>query len=289
MTWTGWTGETFNLAGDFKAATLMEAEGRSGLVMPPIEHYSVRAATSDGETWQGYNVLPRDVTWPIIIVGDSPQAMREEHRRFLATMRPDQTGTLDVYAPDGEKRSLTLRYMAGAEGDFGTTTYGGYWLRHSIKMRAYDPFFYGDPITQPFAYAPGVNFYGGGTGTTAPLFYISSSRTVDSAQITNPGDADVYGVWRIYGPFTSATVGFGSSTIVLPFTISAPHWVEVNTDRRVATIVDDLGANRWADAGTVKFAPLPAGATTTLAVTIAGAGTGTAVEFSFRPKFWRAW
>lgn len=289
MTWTGWTGESWTLAGDFSALVLLEADGRGGMIMPPVENLAYQSATADGATWAGYNIPPRDVTWPLIFVAGSPVEMRAEHARFLNTLRPGTVGTLTVALPDGERRSLALRYVSGAEGDFGTNTYGASWLRHAVTMRAYDPFFFGDSVSQIFSYSPGVNFYGGVPGGLGPPFYVSSSDTIDSATITNPGDADVYGKWKIYGPFTSATVGFGSSTISLPITKTLGHWIEVDTNPLVGTIIDDLGANLWQYAGAVNFAPLPAASTTSLSVTIIGSGTGTAVDFSFTPKFWRAW
>ena len=291
LSWTGWTGDTWTLGGDFKSMALLEADGRGGYVMPPVEHYDDTSATSDGAVWQGHTVLPRDLSWPLIIIGDTPQGLRDEHRRFMTTLRPDKTGTFTVAHPNGERRYLTLRYVSGGEGDFGVNAYGISWIRHGLTMRAYDPFFYGDEQVASFKYSPGVNFYGGSPGGFGPPFYISSSQTIDSAQITNPGDADAFGVWRLNGPFTSATVGFGANTITIPFAVSAGNWVEINTDRRVATIVDQTGANRWSSVASaaVKFAPLPASSTTTLTVTVVGAAAGMSVSFTYRPKFWRAW
>lgn len=291
LTWTGWTGDTWTLGGDFSSMALLEADGRGGIVMPPLEHYSDVSATADGAAWQGYSVLPRDVSWPLIIIADSPQGMRDEHRRFMTTLRPDQTGVFTVTAPDGQRRSLDLRYVAGGEGDFGTNAYGISWIRHSLTMRAYDPFFYGDEIVSAFKYSPGVNFYGGTPGGFGPPFYISSSQTIDTATITNPGDANAYGVWRFTGPFTSASATFGSGLITIPFSKDAGEWIEVNTNPRVATIIDETGANKWASVGEdmVRFAPIPPSSTTNLGVTVVGAATGMSVSFTYRPKFWRAW
>lgn len=289
MTWTGWTGEPWTLAGDFKAMILLEADGRGGMIMPPVENFAYQSATADGATWGGYNIPPRDVTWPLVFIADSPGNLRAEHARFLNTLRPGTVGTLTVSLPEGQRRSLSLRYVSGAEGDFGTNTYGASWLRHGITMRAYDPFFFGDPVSESFSYSPGVNFYGGTPGGFGPPFYISSSQTIDTAKITNPGDVDVYGKWRIHGPFTAATVGFGSSLITLPITKTLGHYIEVDTNPLVGTIVDDAGTNLWQYAGAVDFTPLPASSVTDLAVTITGSNVGTAVEFEFTPKFWRAW
>lgn len=289
MTWTGWTGDSWVLGGNFNSKALLEADGRGGLLMPPGENYSDRSATADGETWQGYSVLPRDVTWPLVIIGDSPQDFRTEHARFLTTLQFGKSGTLTVTHPDGSRRSLQLRYVEGGEGDFGVNAYGISWMRHPVKMRAYDPYFYGDPVTEVFDYSPGVNFYGGGVGTLGPPYHLSSGRTIDSAAITNPGDVDAYGVWKLHGPFTSATVTVGGKQIAVPFARTLGQWVEINTDRRIATIVDQAGANRWGDVGVVQFAPIPASASTTIGINLVSAGAGAQVEFTYTPKHWRAW
>lgn len=291
MTWTGWTGEPWTLAGDYSAMILLEADGRAGMILPPVENYAYTSATADGATWAGYNIPPRDVVWPLVFIASSPAELRAEHARFMNTLRPGQVGTLTVSLPEGERRSLALRYVSGGEGDFGTNTYGASWLRHTITMRAYDPFFYGDLQSEPFSYSPGVNFFGGGTVgvSKGPPFYVSSSQTLDTAKITNPGDVDVYGKWRVHGPFTSVTVGFGDSLITLPITKTLGHWIEVDTNPLVGTIVDDAGVNLWQYAGAVDFAPLPGNTVTDLVVDIAGSNTGTAVEFEFTPKYWRAW
>lgn len=291
LTWTGWTGDVWTIGGDYRSMALLEAEGRGGIIMPPVEHYADTSATANGAAWQGYSVLPRVVTWPLIIIADTPQALREEHARFMTTLRPDMVGVFTVTAPDGQRRSLDLRYMAGGEGEFGKNAYGIYWIRHSLTMQAFDPFFYGDEEVSPFKYAPGVNFYGGVPGGLGPPFFISSSQTIDTAEITNPGDAETFGVWRLNGPFDSATVGFGSNLINIPFPMTLNHWVEINTNRKIATILDDLGVNRWPDVAeeAVKFAPLPASSTTNLTVSTAGASTGMSISFTYRPRFWRAW
>lgn len=291
LIWTGWTGDTWTLGGHFQSMALLEADGRGGLIMPPVEQYADDSATTDGAVWQSYRVPPRDVTWPLIVIGDSPQGLREEHARFMTTLRPDKTGKFTVAHPDGSKRSLDLRYVSGGEGDFGVNAYGISWIRHPLVMRAYDPFYYGDEIVASFKYAAGVNFYGGTPGGFGPPFYISSSQTVDTATITNPGDANAYGVWRFNGPFTSVTANFGTGVITIPFARSAGQWVEVNTNPRIATIYDQSLANRWGDVGEdlVRFAPIPPSTTTDLGVSVVGAAAGMSVTFTFTPKYWRAW
>lgn len=290
MFWTGWTGDEWQLAGNFAALTLLERD-RTGMIMPPVEHILTESATGDGAHWQGYKTRVRELQWPLFVWGDDGTAMRAEHDRFLRTLQPDQTGVFTVAFPDGLRKSLNLRYSSGAEGSQGANVYGVTWMRHVLSLIATDPYFYGTAQTITFGNASATNFYGGGTVgvSKAPPFVISSSQTLANATVFNSGDRPAWPVWKIHGPFTSFTVGVGSATITLTVTKTAGQWVEINTDPLQGTLKDQAGANMWASAGTVTFAALPPLATTPLSITIGGSDANTKVDFTFTPRWWRAW
>jgi len=292
MFWTGWTGDSWQLAGDLRSLTMLTRDGRSGMIMPEVEHILVEAATSDGAYWQGYKTRVRQIGFPLFIwSNESPSAMRAEHERFLRTLQPDKTGTFTIAFPDGLRKSIQLRYLAGAEGSQDGGVYGLTWQKYLVQLIAADPYFYGDAVTQVFGNATAVNFYGGGTPgvSEGPPFYIGSSQTIASATLSNPGDRETWATYRIDGPFTSVTIVGGGTTLTLPITKTAGQWIQVNTDPSVGTIVDQAGANMWASAGTVRFAALPAFQSTELSITVVGADANTAVTVSFTPKYWRAW
>lgn len=288
LIWNGWTGDAWTLALDKSARAFIEEDGLSGILKPPVQHYLSEPATRAGSTWQGHRVLAREVVLPLFVWGDTPSQMRAEDTRFRRTLRPEQTGVLVVADPDGTRRELTLRYLSGAEGRYGADTYGKTWCRHQVTLLAEDPYFYGDPVTVTFGGTAGGNFYGGVTGV-APLFVISTNQTIAGAALNNPGDEDAWLTWKIYGPMTSFVGGWGGNLINLPITLTAGQWLEVNSDPQQATIVNQAGVNQWGAAGDVRFAPLPALATTSLSMTIVGSTAATKVEVTFRPKHEAAW
>lgn len=292
MFWTGWTGDSWQLAGNFKSLTMLTRDGRTGMILPEIEHIHDESATSDGAYWRGYKSRIREIGWPVFIWGESPTEMRAEHDRFLRTLQPDKTGTFTVASPDGLRKSLQLRYAGGAEGSQDGGLYGISWQRYpALKLIAADPYWSGDLISQGFGNTAAANFYGGGTPgvSMGPPYHIASSQTLASAALANPGDRPAYVKWRIDGPFTSITLIGGGSTITLPITKTVGQWIEVDTDPTVATIVDHTGANMWPSAGAVTFAAMPPNATTSLSIVVVGATTATKVTVSFTPKYWRAW
>jgi hypothetical protein len=288
LTWNGWNGDSWVLAGDLTAGTFIEQDGLGGILEPPVQHY-FSDTTSDGSVWQGHRLERREVTVPLFVWADSPSAMRAEDARFRATLRPEKRGVLRISEPDGTHRDITLRYVAGAEGHFGSDTYGRFWMRHALTLVAEDPYFYGDEVSFEFSAAPASNFYGGTPGGFATPFVISSSQTIGSAAVFNPGTEPAFLQWRINGGMDTFIGGWGSNIINLPIALSSGDWLDVNSNPEWQTIVDQDGENRWADAGDVTFAPLPAGETTNLGLTIAGSNLDTLVRVTFRPKYRSAW
>lgn len=289
FTWTGWNGETWQIQGGLGSSAVMPIDGRTGFGMPPVTQYFTESATSDGSTWHGYRTQARTFDFPVFVTGSTPTEAREEQARFMSTLRPDKVGVLTVADPLGRRRYLSLRYISGADEEFQSSNFALYWYSHRLRFVAEQPYYYGDAIPLEFKSETGVNFYGGGVGTLGPLFYISNSQTTDNAIVTNPGDVDAWPVWKIHGPFTSFTGTIGGKSIALPITKTVGHWIEVNSNPEVQTIVDDLGANMWAFAGAVDFGAIPASSSTQLGITLVGSDVGTKVEVEFTPKFWRAW
>lgn len=288
LTWNGWNGDSWVLAGDLTADTFIDVDGLGGILEPPVQHY-YSDTTSDGSVWQGCRLLRREVTVPLWVFADSPSEMRAEDARFRATLRPEKLGTLRVSEPDGTHRDVLLRYISGAEGKFSQSTYGKFWIRHDIVMTAEDPYFYGDPISFTFSAAPSSNFYGGVPGGFATPFVLSSSQSIGSASVYNPGSEPAWVTWRINGASTNFEGGWDGNLIVLPIALSSGDWLDVNSNPEWQTIVDQDGLNKWSSAGPVTFAALPPGVSTNLGLTVDGSNDDTSVVVTFRPKFRSAW
>lgn len=289
LTWTGWNGDSWAVQGDQLSKAAMERYGRVGFGMPPVQHFFTESATLDGATWNGYRVPARPFGFPVFVTGSTPTEARAEQSRFMATLRPDKEGTLTVADPAGNRRYIDLRYIGGADDEFDSSDYALYWYSHKLQMQAEQPYYYGDPVHLEFVSDENVNFFGGGTGTQAPLFYIGSSQTTGNAIVTNPGDVDVFPIWKLHGPFTSATLTVGGATIEYPVSVASGHWIQIDTRLKKQLIVSDAGVNKWGSAGAVAFAPIPASASTQLSLSLAGSDAETMVEVDFTPNFFRAW
>lgn len=290
LIWNGWTGDSWTLAGDRNADTFIEQDGLAGILEPPVQHY-FSESVRDGSTWQGYRILARPCTIPLFVWGDTPHEMRAEDTKFRKTLRPEQTATLVVADPDGDKREIVLRYLAGAEGAFSAETYGKYWTRYNLTVIAEDPYFYGDEKSFSFKATTPGNFYGGTPGGFGPPFYIGSSQTIGSAEVFNPGTEPAYVTWDIHGAMAAFQGGWPGAVINLPIALTGSESLEVNSDPEWNTIIDQAGDSRWPDVGSadITFAPLPAGVSTNLGLTVTTSDSNTLVQVRFRPKYRSAW
>jgi hypothetical protein len=129
------------------------------------------------------------------------------------------------------------------------------------------------------------------------MFHISDGRTVDEAQMTNPGDVDAWPVWAINGPTTSVDLGVGGSVVEVPFAIADGERLVIDTNptEQVAYLGDVDPGNAFAvlsgadvteDLGAADFAPIPADATTDLSIDMTGTGI---VAARIIPGYWGAW
>ena len=284
LTWKGWTGDSWTLAGDRNADTFIEQDGLGGILEPVVQHYFVENV-GDGSSYQGHRYPARPVTVPIFVWGDTPSEMRVEDKRFRNTLRPEHLATLTVAEPNGVARKIQLRYLSGAEGSFSGETYGKHWMSYAITLTAEDPFFYGDPVSVKFSAGTPVDFFNGGA---APPFQISDSQTITTAKLLNAGDEPVYLDWFMHGAMTNFEAT-GVGVIELPLTLTGAQSVNVYTDPRDGRIVDQNGTNRWVDAGDIQFLPLQPGVETDLNIAIDDGDSNTFVEVSFRPKYRSAW
>jgi hypothetical protein len=291
--WTGWTGDTWTLAGDVASKAFLEADGRSGLLFPPVEHRFKESAVADGSEYRGTRVLNRPLTWPLFIHERSGAALRAEQNRFLRTLEPDKVGKLTVLHPDGHRRYLDLRYEDGAKGDEGRSNFGIIWVKHQLTMVTEQPYLYGDAVLYPFTGAVPVNFFGGGTigSSKGPPFFISSSQTLASATVTNPGDRPAWPVWKLVGPMTSFTSVLDGATIEIPISLTLGQSITIDTNPRRQTIVRETGANQWPllSSADIEFTPVPANGSSELNLTVAGSTSDTRVEVTIVPMWWRAW
>lgn len=129
----------------------------------------------------------------------------------------------------------------------------GFW-RFELALRSDESWWRTDPYVSPSG------------GFTAAQF---ATATVD-----NLGNEGVWPVIKITGPVTTPTIGWAGDTVVLP-TVTAGHWLEIDSDPDWWTAVTDLGVDAsWI--GDRWYTKLPPG--TAVPLTISGSGTSGATR-----------
>jgi hypothetical protein len=281
-TWTGWDGSLWLFRQD--QGVWLDSDGIRGLGMPDITRYTSTSPSMNGSRNRGYIIAERQVFWPLhIAFTDDLDAA------FWRTMLPYETGTWTVQKPNGDQRSLDLRFV----DDSQWATAGSPWLlKHNlygINLVAEQPLWRGAPIIQSWDASPPIQFFGGGTigsPQLGPPFGISASNDYGSATITNPGDVEAWPKWTMTGPFTSATVGIGGATVTVPFTVASGSSLVIDTSPRVQAAVLNGTTDKTAQLGSVSWASVPPGQDVTLSVSTVGGGS---VSAELVPLYLRAW
>jgi hypothetical protein len=287
MKWIGADGSEWTLSDATDGTVMMP--GVRGMAMPPIVHHRAVHASVPGARWRGLHVDVREVFWPLqVYTGAGSDAWVIKDRAFWQTMDPQQTGTWVVTTPDGQTRSIELRFADDSQVTFDHDVVLDGWSAYGINLVAEQPFWEGDSVTGAWRATSPAPFFpaSGGPGLT-----ISSGGDLTEAAIKNPGDVETYVVWRIYGPITSAVVGINGRNITVPFTVDAGKVLEIDTSPTAQTAMygsvgGALTTDKTGLLTNIVFAPLPAKKTSKLSLTAVGGGS---IEATFTPRYYRAW
>ncbi|GAB2698332.1 hypothetical protein [Thalassiella azotivora] len=312
MRWDAWDGTSWDL---LRGAGLFLSPGVGGLGMPRWDPFRSSSPAVAGARYRGGRALERDeILWPIFLYSDaSSQEWVEWDRKFWRTMHPEHTGTWTVIHPDGQERSLELRF--GDDGDhvfFTDPTRRG-WELYAIRMVAERPLWRGRRIVRSWKQMQPVPVIGGGPGHTTGGLYISPGSTLGAATMDNPGDVDGYPVWYLTGA-QSAELGVGDQVIKVPFEVPEHKVLVLDADptelaaREVDAPVDPAtaqplraGSEEWLAAidaalptATYRtrdlldsdFAAIPPGRSVDLSLSAVGGAT---VVATLTPLYFRAW
>lgn len=227
VTWTPAGGDEVILsesAGDF-----ILLRGVMGVDMPTEQQFETPVAGGDGSILNHARADVREVMLPIRVRPALHLEDRERLRRQLvrAFDRRRGAGVLTWQLPDGSRRHLTCTYVSGLES--GVEGHRGA-LRHTayqVVLRAHDPYWFGDEKSVDFAVGPGGNFY--------PIpFTISPSITTGDSTVTIDGEVEVWPVWELRGPMTSATLRHRATgqALVLSPGLTSGQTLTIRTDPR---------------------------------------------------------
>lgn len=285
--------------------------GIRGLGSARSERHATTSPGAPGSRHEGVSFLDREVFWPVCIWNDdgSIEWMLRD-RAFWSTMDPLTTGKWVVTLPDGSERSLWLRFQDDGDhvSEYDPLRRG--WEKYGIKLLAEQPFWEGQPMVRSWknrVYEPFFDPNG------PELVNIASGSDASTARIDNPGDVESYPRWFVDGEATTATVGVDGVVVNIPFAVPAGKCLIVESDPDLigATLYDISPAqlaldpdkrkkpsdriigvdllnpvDKTAALGEADFAPIPAGQSVPLSLTIGGAG---AVEVLLPTYYRRAW
>ena len=282
-TWTGWDGSVWDLSGWDSGVSL--GAGVRGLTMPPVQRFTSDSPGVHGSRWRGSRTQEREVFWPLrVFHAAGSQDWLDYDAAFWRTMHPDHTGVWTVTQPNGVARSLRLRCLDDGQQSFDTDPALLGWARYGVTLVAEQPYWEAEPLVRSWKLTAPVPFLGpNGLG---PPFYISQGSTMSKATIDNPGDIDAWPVWTIYGPTDTVTVGVNGRTVSVPFSIPAGGLITIDTRPTAQTALDGMGVEFTAQLGSFNFAPVPAGRSVPLSLSMVGNGY---VEASLTPLHLRAW
>lgn len=296
VTWLGADGTSWNLLDPKSPVQIIGAF--AGLHFPESTSRWTSTARIPGRKRRGVVHDGKKVSFRLH-VGDlfAPVRVGPEWRdvdaRWWQAMPEDAPGVLTVTTARGA-RSLQLWLDEAPDPMFATdpAIVGSQEYEVTLAAEAYA--WSGEELTYPFEYADegGDDFFGGAAGGGyGPPFVIGGASMFQTAEVSNPGDYDVFPRYKLTAPFGSATIGIGDDLVTLPFGSDVGQEISVDTDPEQLTIVNEAGTNLWPLLGSAPdplFAAIPPGATVPITIELTAADAGAEVEVSFTPLYRRA-
>lgn len=308
--WSGmpmtWTAKGTQWALTDRSTGIFLLPGVRGLGSARTERHTTSSPAVAGSQYQGSSFLDREVMWPLKIWHNGGStAWMERDRAFWTTMDPQDTGVWTVVHPDGNHRSLMLRFVDDGDHVRDRNPLRLGWDRYNITLVAEQPFWVGDPVVRSFiGELPPEPFF---EPTGPQIVNIASDFSAANARMDNPGDVESYPRWFIDGDTSSASVGAGGVVVDVPFAVAAGTCLVIDSDPDLigATLYEITvsGAEKKpsdrvigvdminpvdmsAALGEADFAPIPAGAQVPLSLQITGTGT---VEVLLPTLYRRPW
>ena len=117
---------------------------------------------------------------------------------------------------------------------------------------------------------------------------LSPSQLTGTLVLENPGDADAYPVWEVRGPGTNfRAVSPDGDVLAWNGTLTAGQTISIDTER--GTVVDQTGANRYAELGPApRMWTIPPGLTYASVQWEDTVLPSSRIAVSWRPRRWLA-
>lgn len=263
------------------ARKFLKTVGRSGFHVAPTKLIT-RDGAAGGTRVRRTRRGARTIVLPITILGDNRADVESQLRQLVRLMQDDvTTPRLVGQYPTAERLFTEFHYSSGADAIYGTDTDGRTRCLWTLNFLCESPYWTSEKQIQ---YSIGPANLGRGLLPKLSRLQVSSSQTIGTVGIENPGDVDAYPVWTLRGPgdagFTAVRNDGQSFRFKVP--IGSTEVITINTKDK--TVVDQTGANRYADLDTSpKLFSVPKG-NSQVQVTLTGTSANTLVSMYFNPR-----
>ncbi|PRX39525.1 tail protein [Planifilum fimeticola] len=249
---------------------------RSGAEMAPLSFAEYRVFGAPGSVHQFTTKDPRPIDFLIQINGANRNEIRQKVRELTAKLA-DKPLVLVEVQPEGEARYINCR-LADIIGKEGKGEQGPSWKKVVLSFRAFDPFWYGERIVVDGAGPENAGYF------------------PTEVMVKNPGDAEAWPIFKLYGPITNPQVqlvdpnndlNIYAEFKLTGFTIPAGRYVVVDTRPGRKTIIFDDGQNlyQFLDPSINQLFSIPPGE---YVVDLDGGSTdaNTKIVVEFQPPYW---
>lgn len=242
----------------------LSTAGLAGIGLPDVEPQWLTGA-GDGSVYRGARVMPRALTMPVLLAGDTAADLLGQLDDLSTVLSPENaparlTMTLDPGGAGEESWWLDVIRAGGGDFAMGETTDGETYAFTTVDLVAGDPYW---------------------TATTATTV---DPVTLGTSAISNTGTAPAWPVFTIDGPATGFTLAQGGRSLTWAGTLGTGETITV--DAEDGTVSDGTGANRFGGLSAApKFWTVPPGSNSAV-ITMTGTGAGSQVAVTFYPRRW---
>lgn len=255
--------------------------GRSGFGVAPTKLIT-REGASEGLRWRRTRRGGRVIVFPVTILADDRQAVEDKLRALVRLIQDDETTPrlVGLY-PDGHKVYTEFHYSSGGDHTYGTDTDGRSRVDWTLNLVCESPYWTSDVA---ISYSIGPANAGRGLLPKLSRLQVSSSQTIGTVQLENPGDVESYPVWTIRGPGDAGFLAQRNDGQSFTFieALGASDVITVDTLKK--TVTDQNGDDRYDILGPApKLFSIPKGKSN-FTVVLTGTSPATLISMYFNPR-----